>query len=282
MRSFRLFVSLVGALALLAGSAVTVQAQDVRDEIVSSSTIERVLKRGVLRAGMSTFVPSGMRAANGELIGFEIDIATRVAKDLDVKIEFVPTQFSGLIPALLTGKFDLIMTGMELKSSRNLKVNFSIPYRWGQQGMLANKKLTADFKSMEDFNNPDVKFAVRRGAATPADIVKTRWPKAQLLRFDDDQEAVQDVINGNAHGFVSSEPKISYYVADNAKVLHKPIDSSKLRRWPGAFAMRKGDVDTLNWFNNWIMLNTENGFIPERFAYWFSADRPWKKLVDGK
>ncbi|MDD9993266.1 MAG: transporter substrate-binding domain-containing protein [Rhodospirillales bacterium] len=270
------------ALAALVFASSASDAASVRQELVGSSTIETVLKRGVLRAGLSTFVPSGMRSKKGELIGFEVDIASRVAKDMGVKIEFVPTPFAGIIPALLTGKFDLIMTGMELKSSRNLKVNFSIPYRWGKQGMLANKKLTGDFKSFADFNKPEVKFAVRRGAATPAEIVRTRFPKAELLRFDDDQEAVQDVMNGNAHAFVSSEPKISYYVVDNPEVLHKPFGEQGLRRWPGAFAMRKGDVDTLNWLNNWIMLNTENGFIKERFDYWFSVDRPWRHLVQGK
>ncbi len=273
-------VSMTFAAVLLTVSSL--DAASVREDLVGTSTIEQVLKRGVLRAGISTFVPSGMRSKTGELIGFEVDVATQVAKDMGVKIEFVPTPFSGIIPALLTGKFDLIMTGMELKSSRNLKVNFSTPYRWGFQGMLANKKLTGGFKSEADFDKPEIKFAVRRGAATPADIVRTRFPKAQLLRFDDDQEAVQDVINGNAHAFISSEPKISYYVVDNPEVLHKPLGDQGLRRWPGAFAMRKGDVDTLNWLNNWIMLNKENGFIDARFEYWFSPDRPWQDMVKGK
>ena len=90
--------------------------------------MEQVLQRGVLRVGMSTFVPWAMKDKTGELIGFEIDVARRLAEDMGVKVEFVPTKWSGIIPALLTGKFDVIIGGMGILPSRNLKVNFTNPY----------------------------------------------------------------------------------------------------------------------------------------------------------
>ncbi|MEE8480273.1 MAG: transporter substrate-binding domain-containing protein, partial [Desulfobacterales bacterium] len=97
-------------------------------EKVTESTIEQVQKRGILRVGMSTFVPWAMKDKTGKLIGFEIDVATRLAQDMGVTVEFVPTKWSGIIPALSTGKFDVIIGGMGILPSRNLKVNFSIPY----------------------------------------------------------------------------------------------------------------------------------------------------------
>lgn len=92
------------------------------------STIEQILKRGVLKVGMSTFVPWGMKDKNSQLVGFEIDVATRLAQDMGVKVEFIPTKWSGIIPALLMGKFDVIIGGMGILPSRNLKLNFTIPY----------------------------------------------------------------------------------------------------------------------------------------------------------
>ena len=50
-----------------------------------------------------------MRNKKGELIGFEIDVAKKVAADMDVDIEFVPTAWDGIIPALIAGKFDVII-----------------------------------------------------------------------------------------------------------------------------------------------------------------------------
>ena len=100
--------------------------------------------------------------------------------------------------------------------------------------------------------------------------------------FFRDQQAVQDVINGNSHAFLSSEPKVSFQVIDNPGRLFKPYGDQVFQRWPGSFALRKGDVDFLNFMNNWITIYKENGFIDERFAYWFSYERPWLDLVESK
>ena len=53
------------------------------------------MKRGVLRVGMYTFVPWAMKDKTGKLIGFEIDVANRLAEDMGVKVEFVPTKWAG-------------------------------------------------------------------------------------------------------------------------------------------------------------------------------------------
>ena len=87
-----------------------------------------VKKRGVMRVGFSTFVPWAMQDKDGEFVGFEIDVARRLAKDMGVQVQFEPTQWSGIIPALLSGKFDIIIGGMSIQPARALKVNFSNPY----------------------------------------------------------------------------------------------------------------------------------------------------------
>ena len=58
--------------------------------------------------GMSAFIPWAMQDKSGNFVGFEIDVANRVAQVMGVKAEFIPTKWSGIIPALLTGKFDII------------------------------------------------------------------------------------------------------------------------------------------------------------------------------
>ena len=90
--------------------------------------LETIQQRGKLMVGMSTFVPWAMRDKEGNLIGFEIDVATKLAEDMGVEIEFVPTAWSGIIPALLAEKFDVIIGGMSITPQRNLTVNFTAPY----------------------------------------------------------------------------------------------------------------------------------------------------------
>jgi polar amino acid transport system substrate-binding protein len=116
-------VSFHGSPGFILTGAPGASAADNQDSVV-----EQVIQRGVLRVGMSTFVPWAMKDKTGKLIGFEIDVARRLAEDMGVKVEFVPTKWSGIIPALLTGKFDVIIGGMGILPSRNLKVNFTNPY----------------------------------------------------------------------------------------------------------------------------------------------------------
>ena len=94
----------------------------------SSDNLNQIKQRGTLRVGMSTFVPWAMRDKQGELIGFEIDVAKRLAADSGLKIEFVPTAWDGIIPALLASKFDVIIGGMSITEERAKSVLFTTPY----------------------------------------------------------------------------------------------------------------------------------------------------------
>ena len=118
--------------------------------------IDDVVKRGVLRVGFSSFVPWAMQDKNGEFVGFEIDVAKRLAKDLGVELQLVPTKWAGIIPALMAGKFDVIIGSMSVTPERNLKANFTVPYDYATIEVMANKEKTKGMKFPEDFNKPEV------------------------------------------------------------------------------------------------------------------------------
>ncbi len=251
-------------------------AESLQHELTAQSTLERVLKRGALRVGMSTFVPWAMKDKNGDLVGFEIDVARRLAKDMDVDVEFVPTKWAGIIPALLTGKFDIIIGGMGVLPKRNLKVNFSIPYDYTGMSIVANKDLAAGFTKLEDFNRPDVVVAVRLGA-TPAMAAKKYLPKAELRQFDDESQAYQELLNGNAWAVIASAPTPAFYALKYPDRLFLPLKDTFTRE-PIGFAVRKGDFDTLNFLNNWIRFVTAEGWLKERKHYWFET-RDWESQI---
>jgi len=243
--------------------ATPVPAQDARP----ASMIEQAVKRGSIRIGMSTFVPWAMRDKNGGLIGFEIDVATQLAKDLGVQVEFVPTPFDGIIPALLAGKFDVIIGGLAITPARNLQVNFTIPYSETGLQLAASRKLAGSLATMADYNDARITLTCRRGSSACSDGVRL-FPKATLRQFDDDALCFQEVRNGNAHGVLASEPKPSFWSLQNADLIFMPFKET-LTRTNAAFALRKGDVDSLNFLNNWIFLQTRDGFLRGRQDYWF-------------
>jgi polar amino acid transport system substrate-binding protein len=263
---------LVAALAFT-GNAFSGELQQ---KLTEESVLEQVLKRGTLRVGMSTFVPWAMQDKTGKLIGFEIDVATRLAQDMGVKVEFVPTKWAGIIPALLTGKFDVIIGGMGILPQRNLKVNFTIPYDVTGMSIVANKELAGNFKGLEDFNRPDVVIAVRLGG-TPVAAAQKFMPKAQLRKFDDESQAVQELLNGKAHAVIASAPMPAFQALKYPDKLFLPIQGTFTKE-PIGFALKKGDVDTLNFFDNWITVVQAGGWLAERKHYWFETG-DWENLV---
>ncbi len=247
-------------------------AGKLQQELVKESTIEQIMKRGVMRVGMDTFVPWAMKDKTGKFIGFEIDVATQLAKDMGVKVEFVPTKWAGIIPALLTGKFDVIIGGMGIRPKRALKVNFTRPYDYSGMSMVASKKLAAGFKSLADFNKPDVQIACKLGT-TAVMAAKKFIPKAKLRLFDDEAQAYQELRNGNVHAVVGSAPRPAFEAVTYPDSLFMPLKENFTKE-PIAFALRKGDFDTLTFFNSWITVKADTGWLKDRHHYWFET-RDW-------
>ncbi|PSW20143.1 amino acid ABC transporter substrate-binding protein [Photobacterium sanctipauli] len=233
------------------------------------SALTEIKERGTLRVGMSTFVPWAMRDKQGELVGFEVDVARRLAKDAGLKIEFIPTAWDGIIPALLAGKFDVIIGGMSITPERNMSVLFTAPYAHSGVQLAAHKENSADKTTIADYNKRSVTLSVRRGAFT-VQTAKKYFPKAKLRQFDDDAQAFQEVLNGNAHAVLASSPKPEQMAIQYSDKLYIPFDE-RLSRGSEAFAIRHGEFDLLNFFNNWILLRTEDGWLKERHDYWFTT-----------
>jgi polar amino acid transport system substrate-binding protein len=273
MKKRMMGLALIVTLWMLTGPAF---AGDVQQKLTGESTLEQVLKRKVLKVGMSTFVPWAMKDKTGKLVGFEIDVATRLAEDMGVKVEFVPTNWDGIVPALLSGKFDVIIGGMGILPSRNLKVNFTIPYDTSGMSLVANKELAGNFKTLQDFNRPEVTLAVRLGA-TPVAAAQKFMPKAQLTKFDDESKAIQELLNGKAHAVIASAPMPAFQALKYPDKLFLPLKETFTKE-PIGFALKKGDVDTLNFFNNWITVRQADGWLAERKHYWFETTE-WESLV---
>jgi polar amino acid transport system substrate-binding protein len=251
-------------------------AGKLQQQLAEESTIDQIQKRGKIRVGMSTFKPWAMKDKTGKLVGFEIDVATRLAKDMDVDIEFVPTKWAGIIPALLTGKFDVIIGGMGILPKRNLKVNFTVPYDYSGMSLAAHRTKAAGMSTLEDFNTPGIIITARLGST--AELAARKYmPKAQLRLFDDESQVIQEVVSGRVHALVASAPLPAFQAIKYPDILFMPLKDNFTKE-PIGFALRRGDVDTLNFFNNWIRLVDAEGWLKERKHYWFGT-KDWESLI---
>ncbi len=275
MKKIRPIRKALAMLTLMAVCASSAFAQQASQQLSSDSAIEDIKKRGAIKIGLSIFKPWSMRDKNGELIGFELDVGNKLAEDMGVEAEFIPTAWDGIIPALVAGKFDVIISGMTTTPQRNLTINFTNPYAYSGLTILANTEMTEGM-SIEDFNSSDVTFAARRGA-TPATLIAEMFPDATLLLFDEDGASTQEVLNGKAHATMAAEPTPSAEARRYPDVLNVPFDTA-FSATGESFGLRKGDPDALNFFNNWINMHTLNGWLKERNDYWFRGN-DWADLV---
>ncbi len=260
----------------LAGLTMIVMCAFGGELIAGESVIESIQKKGTLRVGMSTFVPWAMRDKTGELIGFEIDVAKKLAEEMGVAVVFVPTNWSGIIPALLTGKFDIIIGGMGITPKRNLKVNFSEAYDYTGMSMVAHRKKAEGFSSLADFNKKNVTIAVRMGTTAEA-AAKKYLPQATFRLFENEGQAFQELYLGRVHAVVSSAPLPTFQALKFPEKLFVPLEKPFTQE-PIGFVVRKGDGDALNFFNNWIHLKQTDGFLAATKHYWFET-RQWEARV---
>ncbi len=245
--------------------------------IASADTLDDILQRGKLRVGMEPgYMPFEMTNKKGEIIGFDVDMAKRMAKAMGVELELVSTAWDGIIPALITNKFDVIMSGMTLTQERNMKISFASPYIVIGQSILIDKKLSGKVKSYKELNDKKYKVASKLGT-TGEQAVKRMIPNATYISFETEQEGVMDLLNGKVDAFVYDLPfnAIAYAQKGQGKVelLDHPFTYEPL-----AMAVNKGNPDFLNWLNNFMNQIRNDGTYDKIYAKWFKSDEWLKEL----
>ena len=252
------------------GSAMALTAED----IVKTSALEEIQKRGKLLVGMEAgYQPFEMQDEKGNIVGFDVDMAYEMGKAIfgeggEKKVVLVNTAWEGIIPALMTHKFDIIMSGMTLLQSRNLKVNFCDPYYYIGQCLLIQKKDQDKYKSYKDLNKKGVIITSKLGT-TGSFTAERLMPKAKATFrfFKTEAEAALQVANGVADAFVYDEPQVRVNAAkykDTTVGLFEPLTYEPL-----AWAIRKGDPDFLNFLNNFLRQTRGDGRWDQLKQKWF-------------
>ena len=252
--------------AMLFLAAGTAFGDDI--ELAKKSTIEEILKNGELRVGFeSGYMPFEMTDKTGAFVGFDIDMAKEMAKAMNVKFVPVNTAWDGIIPALLTKKFDIIMSGMTVTQERNLKINFADPYIVVGQTVIISKKHEGKIKSYKDLN--DAKYIVTSKLGTTGEqSVKRLIPKAQYKSFEEEVTAGMEVVTGKADAFVYDLPFCVVFMAQQGKTGQLVFLDKPFTYEPLAWAVRKGDPDFLNWLNNFLAQMKNDGRYDRIYEKW--------------
>jgi polar amino acid transport system substrate-binding protein len=270
----RLLLATALALTLVLSFSMGAMADDI--ELAKKSTLEEIVKRGELRVGFEAgYMPFEMTDKKGQFVGFDIDMVKEMAKAMKVKLTLVNTAWDGIIPALLTKKFDILVSGMTITQERNLKINFADPYIIVGQTILLNPKHEGKVKSYKDLNDP--KFIVTSKLGTTGEqAIKRMIPKAQYKSFEAEAEAALEVVSGRADATVYDLPFCATFFAQQGGklvFLDQPFTFEPL-----AWAVRKGDPDFLNWLNNFLRQVKNDGRYDRIYNKWIKSTK-WIKDV---
>ncbi len=239
-------------------------------ELAKKSTINEILARKELRVGFDAgYMPFEMTDKNGEYIGFDIDLAKELAKSMGVKFVPVNVDFDGIIPALLTGKIDVVISAMTITQERNLKIGFSDAYIVVGQSVLLNKKHEGTITSWKQLNDPQFVIVSRQGT-TGEEAVKRYMPKATLKTFEKEADGAMEVANGRADAWVYDLPFNVVYYAEQGqgKVIH--LDEAFTYE-PLGIGIKQGDPDFINFLNHFLRQIKADGRYDRMYDKWIKS-----------
>ena len=236
--------------------------------LAGDSALARIVENNELRVGTSGAQPPfSLVSKSGELIGYDIDLATGIADAMGVEVVFVKKPFGELLGALEKGEVDIVMSGMTMTPARNLKFAFVGPYMVSGKSILTTSAALAKIEDAEDLDQSQVKAAALEGS-TSQEFVVDAWPRMQLTLTKDYDEAVNLLREGKVGAVVADFPicalTILRYPNDGFATLAQPLTIE-----PMGIAMPPDDHLFINLISNYVGALEGLGVLDVLEAVWF-------------
>lgn len=228
----------------------------------SSKETENLNKEDVLKVGVDLkFYPFMYLDDEGNPSGFEVDIAYAFGEYIGQEVEIVNTDFSMLIPALETGDVDILISDMSATTDRELKADFTKPYRYGRTLALVNKdfaiehNITSDMVETDFFAIDGIKFA---GLAGTIAVTVPREFGAEVVEYTEIASALMEVTSGSADAIIGASTIYGDHAANKeTTIVYDGITIFS----SSSFAVKKGDTELLEKANEFIdSMYDEDGF----------------------
>ena len=227
-----------------------------------------------LRVGMEcTYAPFNYRTADGALTGYDVDVAKGVGKLINADLEFVCQKWSGMIPALLANKFDLVVASMSITDKRKLKMDFSVPYRISVGRLVGPKdagyNLFDDSGKALSGNFKGLKVGLER-SSTYANWFAAKLPDASIVFYDSSETMYIDLQNGRTDMIMTNPMKahLKFLSKENGagfEFVSPQIDEVEYFGIGVGIGLRKGNEALLARLNKAVTTLSNDGSL-ERYA----------------
>ena len=240
-----------------------------------SDTLDEIKKRGEMVIGMEAAYVPYESIKDGQIVGFDCEIGQRFADKLGVKVKFVDTEWSGIIPALYTKKFDAILSGMTITKDRAEKVLFSQPYAEASNVVLirAGETLIA---SAADLSGKKVGAQLGSAGAQVAQkfeaMLKAQGKPgyADFKQYDHYPEAYIDLVNQRLDGVVNSMSTLMVVMQDQKGLFRTVGGIQNIKAFVG-MSFRKDDTALRDFVNAQFTEMKKSGDLTKLQMKWFGA-----------
>ena len=244
------FVSLLAVSALLAASlagcgssaassaapaAASAADSATTDTAASADLLSQIRERGTITVAMEgTWAPWTYHDENDNLVGYDVEVATEIAKKLGVEPQFVEGEWDGLLAGLDAGRYDIMVNGVDITPERAEKYDFSTPYAFNRTAVITK----ADDDSINTLEDLKGKKTANTISSTYAELAEQYG--ATVTGVDDLNQTFELLLSGRIDATLNAEMTFYDYTKEhpdaNVKIAVLTDDANQI-----AIPMRKGD-----------------------------------------
>jgi polar amino acid transport system substrate-binding protein len=211
--------------------------------------------KDTLIVGMElSYPPFEMTDEKGTPKGVSVDLADALGNSLGKKIIIQNTAFDGLIPALQSGKIDLIISSMTITDERKKAIDFSDPYLSTGLCLLVGK--TSSVHSIEDLDRAGISVAVKKGT-TGHLFASQKIKNAKILVLDKEASAILEVVQGKADAFIYDQMSTYQNWKKNPGTTRALLRPFQEEHW--GIALRKGEESLKEQINRFLKTFRRDG-----------------------
>lgn len=234
--------------------------------VLKYTTLKRAIKRGYLLVGSDVTYPPFEYMENGKPVGFDVDLINLIAKEMALdRAEIIDTAWDGIFAALKTEKFDIIISSVTITEDRKKEMLFSDPY-YNSGQIIAVRKDDNRIKYENDLKGMIVGVQINTTGDFAAQEISGI---KEIKRYDDIQQAFQDLEIGRIDAILNDLPVNAYFASTRKNV---KLVGNLLTVEQYGIAARTVDSDLINEINRSLKSLKESGKYRELYLKWFGVE----------
>lgn len=241
-------------------------------EETAKDSFDQIKEKGTLVVGLDdTFAPMGFRDSDGEIVGFDIDLAKEVGERLDLDVEFQPIDWALKETELTNGNIDLIWNGYTITDERKKQVDFSSPYLENSQIIIVLED--SEIQTKEDLSG---KVIAAQQSSSAVDAINAdestiieEFANEEVVLYPSNNDVFNDLASERSDAIVVDETLGRYYMKQNEDISYRVLEDN-FGEEEYAVGMRKEDDKLTEAINQALEEMKTDGTYDKIYVKWFA------------